>query len=533
MRRVGHDTIRGGDGRGDGNRGDSREVDGEVDVEMDGGDDDAPSRWRNALVGSSLVPLIIASLVGILWIDLQTEVGVAVGCLYVVPVLLCFGTGRARDVAVTTGVALASIVAGGLLSPGPTDPFLGQTNRAIAIVAVLATAWVALRVLRLRDARNAVEMHMQAIVESLTDAIIAIDARGRVLEWSARAEDILGWTRREAMGRSLADLIVPEELRERHVAGLARIVVGGSSRLLGERLQLESLRKNGERFPIELTISWDPAGAAPRFVACLRDVTRERAARETLQRTSDDLRRSNEDLDQFAYAASHDLKTPLRAIASLAEWIDEDASDMLPADSRKDLAALRARVTRLIGLLDALLDYSRAGRGASLAETIDLNELVRDVVELSVPEQGFEVVAADLPSIHGHRAPLLQVLSNLVSNAVRHHDHGVGRIEITGSIEGGRVAISVKDDGPGIDPVFHDRIFRLFESLRPRAEVEGSGVGLALARKHVERNGGRIELESAAGAGAEFRFTWPCAVSTDPVEAEKSWIPRGEGGRLA
>lgn len=229
-----------------------------------------------------------------------------------------------------------------------------------------------------------------------------------------------------------------------------------------------------------------------------------------IERTAE-LKRSNQELDQFAYVASHDLKAPLRAIEHLAHWISEDAQALLPPPSQEHLAKLRGRVKRLDKLLDDLLAYSRAGRTQYHAETLDTRLLLENLIELLNPPPGFTITIADeMPTIVTERVPLETLLRNLLSNAIKHHhEPSEGRVHIAAQVQGAWATFAVTDNGPGIDPAFHERIFQLFQTLRPRDQVEGSGIGLAVVKKTVESYGGTVEIDSNIGQGTTIRFTWP------------------------
>jgi signal transduction histidine kinase len=238
------------------------------------------------------------------------------------------------------------------------------------------------------------------------------------------------------------------------------------------------------------------------------------------QRT-EELQRSNRELDQFAYVASHDLKAPLRAIKHLATWIAEDAAQLLPAASQEHLEKLQSRVRRMETLLDDLLAYSRAGRQRHSAELVDVHDVISNVIDMVAPPSGFEIkIAGTLPVLRVERPPLETVLRNLISNAIKHHPNpseGVVEISVANSKRDPArfVEFKVKDNGPGIDPEFHQRIFEMFQTLKPRDLVEGSGIGLAVVKRAVESRGGTIGVESRLGAGATFCFTWP--KTTNPL----------------
>lgn len=226
------------------------------------------------------------------------------------------------------------------------------------------------------------------------------------------------------------------------------------------------------------------------------------------QRTAE-LERSNLELDQFAYVASHDLKTPLRGITQLAQWISEDAEALLPPASKVHLAKLRTRIQRMEKLLDDLLAYSRAGRYAYSKEKVETGALVQSLAELLAPPTFTVTVDGAMPTLVTQRVPLETVLRNLISNAIKHHDRANGHIHVTTQQQSGFIKFTVNDDGPGIDNSYHARIFSMFQTLKPRDAVEGSGMGLAIAKKIVEHQGGSISVESNPGQGASFHFTWP------------------------
>jgi len=231
--------------------------------------------------------------------------------------------------------------------------------------------------------------------------------------------------------------------------------------------------------------------------------------------------RSNEDLERFAYAAAHDLKTPLRSIDNLASWIDEDAGDSLAADSREHLHKLRTQVRRMERLLADVLEYSRIEhrRDPRSTELVDGGALMDTVVSLAAPPDGFTVRHSGFHGLPLPRMPLQQILHNLIGNAVKHHDKPSGTVEVTADHTPPHLVIRVRDDGPGIAPEFHGRIFEMFQTLKPRSDKDGSGMGLTLVKKLVTLHGGDIAVESQPGQGACFRFTWPHVIA-DAQELE-------------
>ena len=235
-------------------------------------------------------------------------------------------------------------------------------------------------------------------------------------------------------------------------------------------------------------------------------------ALETFKDNSRELRRSNSELARFAYAASHDLRSPLRAIHDLAHWTLDDFGENLPQEGRDNLQMLLARADRLSGLLGELLDYSRAGHEKSSIGHVDVRALCEDVVNLLGKNKEFSVrFSGTLQVFDTYEPPLRQVFMNLIGNSIKHHDGAAGLISVDSRLVEGRARITVTDDGPGIPPKYHDRIFGLFETLKSRDDVEGSGMGLAIVRKLVDRYGGKVAISSdpQTRRGSTFQFDWP------------------------
>ncbi|MGK3967398.1 GAF domain-containing protein [Sorangium sp. So ce118] len=222
------------------------------------------------------------------------------------------------------------------------------------------------------------------------------------------------------------------------------------------------------------------------------------------------LERTNAELDQFAYVTSHDLKAPLRGIASLAQWIEEDLSDKLTGETRRQMEMLRGRVQRMEALIEGILAYSRATRFREKPESVNIEKLAKEVVELVAPKPPAQV-ALDVPpaTLRTYKVPLQQVLMNLITNALKHAGREDARVIVCAHEQGERYEFSVSDNGPGIAPAFQEKVWGMFQTLQARDKVESTGIGLAIVRKIVESRGGRAWVESDGKSGATFRFTWP------------------------
>jgi signal transduction histidine kinase len=250
--------------------------------------------------------------------------------------------------------------------------------------------------------------------------------------------------------------------------------------------------------------------------------------RERIVRLNERLARSNEELERFAFICSHDLKSPLRAINNISQWLEEDLDPLMHGRSRDLMDELRKRVRRMEKLLDDTLEYSRAGSGQDDGprEIVSGRALVEDALALSPAPQGFTIrMAEGLERIRLCKLPVRQVLYNLINNAIKHHEGGNGIIDIDAQEREECFVFTVGDDGPGIAPEYHRKIFEMFQTLKPRDRREGSGMGLALVKKIVAARGGEIVVRSEPGKGAQFTFTWP----KDAAEAGAGESPARHG----
>ncbi|MEE4279116.1 MAG: ATP-binding protein [Halieaceae bacterium] len=263
----------------------------------------------------------------------------------------------------------------------------------------------------------------------------------------------------------------------------------------------------------------DEIGLLARAGEALRDshqrtaglLSRSESLTRSLMRREAQLRASNADLDSFAYVASHDLRSPLRAIDNLASWIEEDCADELPEASKAHFKLLRRRVKRMENLLEDLLAYSRVGRLESPVEEMNLGDVAREAIGLiNVPEHCRVTIEGEMPSLISRKVPLRQVIQNLISNAVKYNDKEHGEVLFrVDRIDGDFIEFSVSDNGPGIAPEYHDSIFGLFSTLQSRDDVESSGMGLAIVRKVINSRGASIRLTSSEGDGSRFSVRWP------------------------
>ncbi|MBO2009673.1 sensor histidine kinase [Hymenobacter negativus] len=229
----------------------------------------------------------------------------------------------------------------------------------------------------------------------------------------------------------------------------------------------------------------------------------------TLDASFSALEKRNQELDQFAYVASHDLKAPLRGVTTIVKWIEDELAAELSPQMRTYLNQMKGRLSRLEDLINGLLAYARVGRTTQTRETVDVKQLLHEVGDLVVPPDFRLEIGPGMPTFETERLGLQQVFTNLLSNAVKYHQRGAGHLAVTCQDAGSYYEFRVQDDGPGIAPEYHQKIFLLFQTLRDRNTAESTGIGLSIVQKIINEQHGSIRVESAVGQGAGFIFTWP------------------------
>jgi len=380
---------------------------------------------------------------------------------------------------------------------------------------------------------------------------------GKWIQVNQRLCDMLGYSMPELLGKNYKAITHPEDL------GISQAVYAQLVEQNRPQVSYEKryLTRQGDALWAYVTVStfyeasrevglYSPdssvltsvflAGQAdqkqPCFIVTVQDIAKGKRATTALKQQKNDLLMSNmmltdtmsqleqrnRELDQFAYVTSHDLKAPLRAIANLAGWIEEDLGDKLPAENKEQLDLLKSRVLRMEGFINGLLEYSRIGRTHQSSEEVDVADLLADIVDSISPPSQFSVqILAPMPTLKAKRVPLVQVFSNLITNAIKHHDRDDGQIQVQAVEHDDSYEFLVVDDGPGIDAAYHDKIFTIFQTLRSRDDLESTGIGLSLVKKTVEAEGGEVTVRSAEGKGATFTFTWPKEPSIDAGASRK------------
>jgi PAS domain S-box-containing protein len=344
----------------------------------------------------------------------------------------------------------------------------------------------------------------RCVFESSPCGMFIVDDAGRIVMANPKAAEVLGHPLPSLAGRPLQGLF-PERHHAGQAASMAQCRATGAARLAGCGQELTALHADGSELPVEVTLSRVPWAQQQRMtLAVVGDVGIHRQLEH-------ELRQANHDLQEFTYVASHDLRSPLRGIADLVEWIAADLGESVPPEVARNLGRIGQRIERMERLIDDLLRYARASRAATELAPVDLGSVVADILEIQPLPAGFTLdLALDVEPFQGPLTPIATVLRNLIANAVKHHDRPAGSLRVAAEADGGFCVVSVTDDGPGVPEAARERIFKLFQTLTA-SERAGAGVGLALSKRLVEVHGGSIDVLSpvAEGRGATFRFRWP------------------------
>lgn len=392
----------------------------------------------------------------------------------------------------------------------------GEPRRMIGVIQDTTQAKQASLALKSSEAK------FRAVFEQAAVGFTRLSRAGHWLQVNKTFCELLGYTADELVGKHFQELTDPaDQHQDEHF--YQQLMQGEVESC---RFEKRYLHRDGTPIWVMVTVSTerDEDGNILSLIAVVEDIRQLKQTRSELEKRAGELEqvnsllaitnamleKRNAELDQFAYVASHDLKAPLRAIANLSEWIEEDLTGQLPEENQHQLALLRNRVHRMEALINGLLEYSRVGRRDRQIEAVDVRSMLEETIDSISPPPEFTIsLPNEMPTITTNRTALNQVFSNLISNAIKHHDRDEGLIQITAEDQGNIIEFAVADDGPGIAPEYHNKVFTIFQTLKSRDELESTGIGLSLVKKLVESEGGTIRLESALGEGATFRFSWP------------------------
>ncbi len=357
------------------------------------------------------------------------------------------------------------------------------------------------------EALREAEEKYRTLVEYANDAIVILQ-RGETVYCNPAFVTLLGYAVEETMTWHAIDLFVLED-RER-VAAFER--QRSDAEAAPEQYEMGLMTRDGQQVTVEAKPRVIQYLGEPATMMVMRDVTERKQAEATLAQHARDLARSNADLEQFAYVASHDLQEPLRKITSFTELLAKHLSSRLDDDAETFMGFITDGATRMQGLIRDLLAYSRVGKSGTTFEPTDVTAILQETLstmELSLQEQHAEVTYDPLPTVMGKPTLIRQLFQNLVSNALKFHGPKSLHVHVSAELQDEQWLFAVRDNGIGIEPQYAERIFVIFQRLHSRVEYPGTGIGLAICQKIVEHHGGRIWVESELGQGTTFYYTLP------------------------
>jgi PAS domain S-box-containing protein len=405
-------------------------------------------------------------------------------------------------------------------------------------------------ILRNLTERKQAEEKFRALLEFAPDAMVIVNADGAIALVNTQAERLFGYSRHELLGQSV-DILVPKRFRPTHLMHRRQYVAAPGARLMGSGRDLYGRHKDGREIPIEVSLSPLQTADGLLILSAIRDLTERQHIQETLQqaydemeqrvaertaalqqaneqlqaeivqrqqarvlqmRANDELRRSNQELEQFAYATSHDLQEPLRSVANFTERFAAHYAGQLDPKAEKYMGYIVDGVSRMQVLIKDLLTYSRVTREAP-QESTDMEAVLKTVLanlEAALREYKGVVTHDPLPIVQANPLQMGQVLQNLIGNALKFRGATPPHVHIHVTQTPQAWQFAVQDNGIGIDPKYAERIFGIFQRLHTRTEYPGTGIGLAICQKIIERQGGRIWVASRPSQGSTFYFTIPC-----------------------
>ncbi len=403
---------------------------------------------------------------------------------------------------------------------------LYRTEFGLALMAVSSMAILALLIWwsagslhqtdverrRAEEALRRSERLFVQLFELAPDGLVVVDAGGRITRVNAQTEKLFGYGRDELLGQPM-EILLPERYRGRHVSQREGYMKEPRQRPMGAGLELWGRHKDASEFPVDIMLSPLQTSHGCQVLSVVHDITARKRDEERIRRYAEDLRRSNQELEHFAYVASHDLQEPLRTVASFAQLLSRRYQGRLDADADDFLGFMADGAARMQTLINDLLAFSRVGTRGKPFEPVPCEKVLQAALanlELAIAESGAVITHDPLPTVLADESQWVQLLQNLLGNAIKFRRPAeTPRVLLGVARQPGAWHFSVRDNGLGIAPQYFERIFIIFQRLHSRDTYPGTGIGLAICKKIVERHGGRIWVESEPGHGATFHFTIP------------------------
>ncbi|HWB59275.1 MAG TPA: ATP-binding protein [Chthoniobacteraceae bacterium] len=361
-------------------------------------------------------------------------------------------------------------------------------------------------------AREKTEQKFKGLLEFAPDAIIIINASGEIVLVNSQVEKVFGWRRGELIGKKV-EILIPERFRDKHCIHRGGYFASPIARPMGAGLELYGLHSNGMEFPLEISLSPIETGDETLAIGAIRDITERKRTEAKLAEQAAELKRSNLELEQFAYVASHDMREPLRAVSGCAQILKNNCQGKLDGNADAMIGHIVDGAKRMADIIDDLLALSSIGSKGKPFEKTEIEKplaLALKNLSVAIRERGAAIHHDALPTLPVDASQIALLFQNLIGNAIKFCDGRAPEIRVGAAKDAnGSWTISVRDNGIGIEPKYFERIFGIFQRLHTRSEYPGTGIGLAICKKIVERHGGRIWPESSPGEGTVFYFTLP------------------------
>lgn len=463
-----------------------------------------------------LIIVILASAV-VFFIDIQLPLGVSGGIPYELFVMATYWTKRKRYTVGAGILATILIVVGFILSEFSGFILMSVANRVMSIIVIWASVWFVNNYKTSLGEIQKSEKRISALFEAATEGIIISDMDGKIVMVNKKAEKLFGYSRKELIGQQI-EVLIPERFKTRHQHHRRQYYDHPEPRPMGQGLNLHALPKDGQKFPVEISLNYFETDEGKFVISYIVDISQRKIAEnklikahKELKQKAIELKQSNEELEQFAYVASHDLQEPLRMVASYTQLLARRYKDKLDEDANDFINYAVDGAERMQQLLNDLLQFSRVGTRAKPFKKIETKQAIADALqnlERLIEENEAKItIASELPTLSVDKLQLTQLFQNLIHNAIKFKGEDRPKIRIGATEHKKSWEFSVSDNGMGIDPKYQDRIFVIFQRLHNREAYDGSGIGLAICKKIVERHGGKIWIDSTPGKGTTIYFT--------------------------
>ena len=352
---------------------------------------------------------------------------------------------------------------------------------------------------------------VRLVVEASPGGMIMTNAAGEIVLVNTQAERISGYVRSELIGKRM-EMLVPLGICGEHSQLRNAYHAHAASRAVDGARDLYIVRKDGTELPVEIGLNPISTPDGGMVLSAIVDISERRRSERILAKHSEELQRSNADLEQFAYIASHDLQEPLRMVTTYTELLSEHYKDCLDEKTAKYIHHARDGARRMKLLINDLLAYARIDTQLNMLAPTDSNVVLKDVLDglaIAIADNRAEIICERLPIVYADCTQLAQVFQNLIENALKFHGDEPLHIRIAAERRGDNWVFRIEDNGIGIDEQYAEVVFQMFKRLHQRGCYEGSGIGLAMVKKIVERHDGRVWFNSASGKGTAFHFTLP------------------------